>query len=160
MNNQKTDASLQFDPLLEFTISSFYKNKISEHYKVKGEYLALLMGCCWIDSPKEDICMIHICCLLKACILLKRMLILRIFVYQDANARLPTVAQWDLAVSLQNQDTGSIPGPAQWIKSISHCWHLHRRSLLRHRFAPWPRNSICHEVAKKDKNKYIKCICK
>ena len=26
--------------------------------------------------------------------------------------------QWDRPASLQHQDTGSIPGPAQWVKAL------------------------------------------
>ena len=59
-----------------------------------------------------------------------------------------------LAVSLQHQDTGLIPSPAQWVKRLQ----------LQHRLQPWliserwPGNFICQRVAKKKKNSVGYCL--
>ena len=54
-----------------------------------------------------------------------------------------------LEASLQCQDAGSIPGPAQWGLKDLMLPQLWRGSHLWLRFSPWPWNSTCHRVAKK-----------
>ena len=60
--------------------------------------------------------------------------------------------QQDRQHSLEHQDTGLIPGPAQWVKDLAflQLWH---RSQLWLGSDPWARNSICHMAAKKEKKK-------
>ena len=53
-------------------------------------------------------------------------------------------------VSLQCQDAGFISGPAQWLKG-SVLPQLWCRLQLQLRSDPWPRNSMCHGVTKKEK---------
>ena len=56
------------------------------------------------------------------------------------------------AASWQCQDTGSIPGPAQWVKDlVLPLLRLRLQLLLRSN--PCPKNSICHRAAKKEKEK-------
>ena len=56
------------------------------------------------------------------------------------------------AVSLQHQDTGSIPGLHSGLKDP--VWpELLRRSQLGLKSDPWPENSICLGAAKKKRNK-------
>ena len=58
----------------------------------------------------------------------------------------------ELAASWELWDTGSIPSPAQWVNHSA--WiQLWLRSQLWLGSDPWLRNSICHEVAKKEKKK-------
>lgn len=50
------------------------------------------------------------------------------------------------AASLQRWDQGSMPGPAQWVQDLIlpqlQCWF---------RSDPWPGESVCRGVAKKEK---------
>ena len=57
-----------------------------------------------------------------------------------------------LAVSLERWGTGSIPSPAQWFKDLA-LPQLRRRSQLPAGSDPWPGNSRCHWVTKKEKKK-------
>ena len=52
------------------------------------------------------------------------------------------------AESLEDQDTDSIPGPAQYVKEL-----VLLQLELQLRSDPWPRNSICHGTTKKEKTK-------
>ena len=54
------------------------------------------------------------------------------------------------AVSWELQDKGLIPHPAQWVKNLA-LPQLWLRLQLWLRSDPWPKNSICHGVAKKKK---------
>ena len=58
----------------------------------------------------------------------------------------------ELVVSLEPWDAASIPGQAQWVKDPT----LQHRSQLWLRSDPCPGNSMCHGVAKKEKNKQKK----
>ena len=52
--------------------------------------------------------------------------------------------------SWEHWDTGSIPGPAQWVKDLALLQlHLQLRLTLLLRYDPWPGSSIYHGVAKK-----------
>ena len=55
-----------------------------------------------------------------------------------------------------NWDAGSIPSPAQWGKDPV-LLQLQLRSQLRLGSDPWPGNSICHRVAKKEKKNVPVC---
>ena len=57
-----------------------------------------------------------------------------------------------LAVSWECWDAGLIPSQAQWVKDLG-LLQLWLRLQLWFRSDPWPRDSICHGVAKKGKNK-------
>ena len=59
-----------------------------------------------------------------------------------------SVAQ-QITASLERWDTGSIPGGAQWVKDLV----LPPRLKLQLRSDPWPGNSICPGVAKKEGKK-------
>ena len=48
-------------------------------------------------------------------------------------------------------DTGSIPGPVHWVKGSGIAITVECRPQLCLGSDPWPRNSICHGVAKKEK---------
>ena len=50
--------------------------------------------------------------------------------------------------SLEHWDTGRTPGLAQWVKNLA-------LLQLGPRSDPWPGNSTCHEVAKKEKKKKV-----
>ena len=52
-----------------------------------------------------------------------------------------------LAASWEHWDTGSITGPAQWVKDLV-------LLQLQLRPDPQPGNSICHEAAKKKKSRF------
>ena len=52
--------------------------------------------------------------------------------------------------SLLHQDTGFIPGPAQWVKGLSELWH---RSQLWLGSDPWPRNFNMLKSGQKRKKK-------
>ena len=58
------------------------------------------------------------------------------------------------AVSLEHWDTVLIPSLAQWIKdpALLQQWH---RLQLQLGSDPWPGNSICYRVSKKEKKKKI-----
>ena len=56
---------------------------------------------------------------------------------------------------LECWDTGSIPSPAQWVKDLV-LSKLQCSSQLWLGSDPWPRNSICHGVAKK---RVCVCVC-
>ena len=58
----------------------------------------------------------------------------------------------ELVLSLEQWDVGSIPGPAQWIKDLA-LPQLWCRSQLWLGSDPWLQKSICHRVAKKEKQK-------
>ena len=49
------------------------------------------------------------------------------------------------AVSLQCQEAGSIPSPAQWVKNLALLWL---------KYGPWPRTSAVG-AAKKEKENYL-----
>ena len=55
-----------------------------------------------------------------------------------------------LAVSWEHWDAGSVPDPAQWVKDLvlQQLWLKLQLSL---KSDPWPRNSICLKMAKKEK---------
>ena len=57
-----------------------------------------------------------------------------------------------LAAFLEHMDTGLIPSPAQWAKdpALLQLWYRSQLWLISD---PWPRNSVSHQVAKKEKNK-------
>ena len=57
-----------------------------------------------------------------------------------------------MAVSLQYQDAGSIPGPEPWVKEPAFV-QLWPGSKLWLSSDPWPAKSICLRVAKKVKKK-------
>ena len=54
--------------------------------------------------------------------------------------------------SRERQHTGLIPGPAEWVKDLALLQLQHRSQLwpLWLGSDPWPGNSICHRVAKKE----------
>ena len=68
------------------------------------------------------------------------------------------MVQWvkDLMLSLQQLGLllrlELISSLVQWVKDLA-LWQLWHRSQLRLRSDQWPRNSICHRVAKKEKTK-------
>ena len=62
-----------------------------------------------------------------------------------------------LEVSWEGWDTGSIPGPAQWVKDLA-LLQLQYRSNLQLGSDPWSLNSKCHGVAKKQ-NKIRTILC-
>ena len=70
--------------------------------------------------------------------------------------RVPT-GTMGLAASWEHLDTGLIPGPAQWVKDLT-LPQLQLRLRLRLSSDPWPRNSICLGVAKKEKKKSSQII--
>ena len=55
-------------------------------------------------------------------------------------------------VSLERWDTGLIPGLTQWVEDLT-LLHPQHRSQLWLVSDPWPGNSLCHRVAKKEKKK-------
>ena len=63
------------------------------------------------------------------------------------------------ATPLECWNTGLILSPAQWVKDPA--WpQLQHRSQFQLGSDPWPRNSVCHGVAKKKKRKEKKCLRK
>ena len=54
------------------------------------------------------------------------------------------------ALSWEHWDTGSIPGPAQWVNDLA-LLQLWPRWQLWLGSDPWPRYFICHRAAKKEK---------
>ena len=62
----------------------------------------------------------------------------------------------ELVASLQCQDVGLMPGPAQWVKDPL-LPQRHHRSKLWPKSDPWPGNSI-HRVAKKKKEVHYKIV--
>ena len=56
------------------------------------------------------------------------------------------------AVSLEHWDAALIPGPAHGVKDMA-LLQLQHRLQLQLRSDPWPGKSICHGVAKKEKEK-------
>ena len=54
--------------------------------------------------------------------------------------------------------TGSIPSLVQWVKDLA-LPQLWLRSQLWLGSDPWPRNSICHKVAKKRRKKIDNASC-
>ena len=63
-----------------------------------------------------------------------------------------------LAVEQQDQwhlwNSGMILGLAQWVKDLV-LLQLRHRSQLQLGSDPWPRNTTCHKVAKKEKKKSL-----
>ena len=62
------------------------------------------------------------------------------------------MVQHDLQVSWECWDAGLIPSPAQWVKDLA-MPQLWLRSQLQLESDPWPRNSMCHGVAKKNQRR-------
>ena len=70
----------------------------------------------------------------------------------------PTTAQLDWWHLGSARTTGSIPGPAQWVKDLA-LVQLGLRSGLQLGSDAWPGSSICHEAAKNGGKKLVAFKC-
>ena len=65
----------------------------------------------------------------------------------------PTVDQQDPGASLQHQDEDSIPSQAQWVKGSGIAAAAACGETAQLRSDPWPGNSMCSQMAKREKKK-------